>query len=323
MLYGYELTINEAGKIRNYKKDNKFEHKLESIENVDLSTFEVLTNIFYKQTIPLNLFEKYSLQLIAKAENIYATMDIKRIAELLHLDENLIRENLKNLSQIDMINGLESDDITINYDENAEYLQYENKFKKEKIEKNFFLTKDEFDVLEEIVKDDFEKTTKEHDKKYLDYELIKENESIKQVKFLKFSDNNFLIFSDFGVNHQNDLKFINNDTFNTSKNILIEEHFYCHKEEFLPIFRDKLSLDKNSSLVIVFSKEIENKNFKLAKTIKKENDLYIFTNSDENKDKRVFVTHQNLDDIFIIGKEFFIRKENFIYEIKNMDEKMK
>lgn len=138
MLYGYVLNINDAGKIRNYKKDNKFEHKLESIENVDLSTFEVLTNIFYKQTIPLNLFEKYSLQLIEKAENIYATMDIKRIAGLLHLDENLIKENLRNLSQIDMINGIESDNISINYDENAEYLQYENKFKKEKIEKSFF-----------------------------------------------------------------------------------------------------------------------------------------------------------------------------------------
>lgn len=183
------------------------------------------------------------------------------------------------------------------------------------------MTKDEFDMLEKIVKDDFEKTTKEHDKKYLDYELIEEDESIKQVKFLKFSDNNFLIFSDFGVNHQNDLKFINNDTFNTSKNVLIEEEFYCHKEEFLPILRDKLSLDKNSSLVVVFSKEIEDDNFKLAKTIKKENDLYVFTNSDAKKDKRVFVTHQELDDVFVIGKEFFIRKENFIYEIKNIDEK--
>lgn len=65
-------------------------------------------------------------------------MNIKKIADLLNLDENIIRENLKIQLRIDMINGLDiSDNLIINFDENAEYLQYENKFKKEKFKKDF------------------------------------------------------------------------------------------------------------------------------------------------------------------------------------------
>ena len=152
MLYGYDLTLEQMSQIRNYKKKNKFDSKLCSIKDIELLTFEAYVNILFKQTVPLNLFEKYSLKIIQKADEKYLTMNIKKIADLLNLDENIIRENLKNLAQIDMINGLDSDNLIINFDENAEYLQYENKFKKEKIQERFYLTKDEFKDIHNFLK---------------------------------------------------------------------------------------------------------------------------------------------------------------------------
>ena len=151
MLYDYKLTLAQMGQIKNYKKDKAFKHMLLNIKDIELSTFEIDCKISYKKTVPLNMFEKYFIRLIEKADAIYADMNISKIAKLLHLDENLVRENLENLQQIDMINGIQSDIITINKDENSIYLQYENKFKIESIEENFHLTQTEYENIDEHI----------------------------------------------------------------------------------------------------------------------------------------------------------------------------
>lgn len=53
MLYGYDLTLEQMSQIRNYKKKNKFDSKLCSIKDIELSTFEAYVNILFKQTVPL------------------------------------------------------------------------------------------------------------------------------------------------------------------------------------------------------------------------------------------------------------------------------
>lgn len=323
MLYGYDLTLEQMSQIRNFKKKNKFDSKLCSIKNIELSTFEAYVNILFKQTVPLNLFEKYSLKIIQKANEIYSTINIKKIADLLHLDENIIRENLKNLAQIDMINGLDSNNVTINFDENAEYLQYENKFKKEKIQENLYLTKDEFKDIYNFVKNNFEKNIKENDKKFLNFELIGSKESTKKVKLLTYSDKKFLIYSNQGINNHNDLKFLDNQIYeNLSNQTFIQnENFFCHKEEFLPILRDKISLNKDNSIVVVFSTKIEDTAHEIIKLNKNQKNLYIFTNYTNDKEKRIFFIDITLDDIFIFGNEYYIRKNDSIYEINNLEDK--
>ncbi len=323
MLYGYDLTINQMNQIRNWRKKKKLNNKLYSMKELDLSTFEAFTTILFKQTVPLNLFEKYSLKIIQKADEIYADVNINKIAELLHLDENLIRSNLNNLHQIDMISGFDSDNITINFNENAEYLQYENKFKKEKMQKSFYLTKKEFENIDIFIKKEFEKGVKDNDKKFLDFDLIENKESTKKVKLLKYTDNQFLIYSDQGVNNENDVKFLDTDILENSNNQTFDQNsnFFCHKEEILPILRDKVSLNKNNELVVVLSSRIENKNLEIINLNKNKNDLYIFTNENEKADERIFSTNIDLEDIFIIGDEYYIRKNEFIYIIDNLDEK--
>jgi len=313
MLYDYKLTLAQMGQIKNYKKEKDFKYKLLNIKDIDLSTFEIDCKISYKKTVPLNMFEKYSIRLIEKADEIYADMSISKIARILHLDENLVRENLENLEQIDMINGIESDIITINKDENSIYLQYENKFKIESIEKNLHLTQNEYENIDEHILKEFEKEPNNKDKKFKDYSLIDEKSSMKKVKLLNYSDNQFLIYSKDGINSQNDLKFINVDTFeeiNSHKEM--PENAVCHFDEFLPLLRDKVNITKDE-IIVIGSKKIKKDNLSILPS-NRDKDIYILSNFKEEH-KRIF--NIEYSDFAWIGDEFFLKEGNYIVHSKD------
>ena len=241
--------------IQNYKKKNSFNHALLNIEDIELSTFEIKCNISYKKTVPLNLFEKYSMRLIKRAEEIKSDMNIEKISQLLHLDKNLIRENLSNLQAIGMLKSIDSDNIIINKDENSEYLRYENKFKIETLEENYHLTKKEYGNKETIVAKEFD--NKNRDKKFKSVEILGEKESSRSVNLLNFSDNNFLIFSKNGINANSDLKFIkDNESITISTASKAPKDTFCHYDEFLLLLRDRLK-SSNNELVIIGSQDIE------------------------------------------------------------------
>jgi hypothetical protein len=54
---------------------------------------------------------------------------------------------------------------------------------------------------------------------------------------------------------------------------------------------------------------------------KNQKNLYIFTNYTNDKEKRIFFIDINLDDIFIFGDEYYIRKNDSIYEINDLEDK--
>jgi len=312
MLYDYKLTLDQMGQIKNYKKEKDFQYKLLNIKDIELSTFEIDCKISYKKTVPLNMFEKYSIRLIEKADEIYADMNISKIATLLHLDESLVRENLENLQQIDMINGIESDIITINKDENSIYLQYENKFKIESIEENFHLTQTEHENIDEYVLKEFEKESKNRDKKFKEYSLLDKKSSSKKVKLLNYSNNNFLIYSKDGINSQNDLKFINADAFDKLNIEKVPDNAFCHFDEFLPLLRDKVNIKKNE-IIVIGSKDIEKDNLNILPS-NRDKDIYILSNSKE-KHKRIF--NIECSDFAWIGDEFFIKEGDYVIQNKN------
>ena len=300
------------GQIKNYKKEKDFKYKLLNIKDIDLSTFEIDCKISYKKTVPLNMFEKYSIRLIEKADEIYADMSISKIARILHLDKNLVKENLKNLQQIDMINGIQSDMITINKDENSIYLQYENKFKIESIEENFHLTQTEYENIDEYILKEFEKESKNRDKKFKEYSVLDKKSSSKKVKLLNYSNNNFLIYSKDGINSQNDLKFINADDFSELNIEKVPDNVFCHFDEFLPLLRDKVNIKKNE-IIVIGSKDIEKDNLNILPS-NRDKDIYILSNSKE-KHKRIF--NIECSDFAWIGDEFFIKEGDYVIQNKN------
>jgi len=312
MLYDYKFTLAQMGQIKNYKKENKFNHILLHIEDIELSTISVDCKIKYKKTIPLNMFEKYALRLIDRADEIYSDMNIPKIAKLLHLDENLVKESLENLEAIDMINGINSDIITINKDENSIYLQYENKFKEESSRNNYFLTKNEFKNIDNYILDIFKQNIEDNDKKYINYEIIEESETIKNATMLNYSNNKFLILSNDGINKQNDLKFIESNVFtNNSENIV--KDIFCHYDEFLPLLRDKLFMNKDN-LILIGSTNIDKNNLDVLKANKTIEDTFILSNSNE-KHNRIFDII--VEDFFWIGDELYIKENEYIIKSKN------
>jgi hypothetical protein len=315
MLYNYKFTLNEMAKIKNYKKEKKFKHTLLGIENLEFSTYEISFKIDYKKTVPLNIFEKYAIRLIKKANDIYSEINISKIAKLLHLDENLIKDNLENLEEIEMLDGINSDIITINKDENSIYLQYENKFKIESIKKTHHLTKTEYEDMDNYILNVFEKDNENKDKKFKSFEILDEKESSKDVTLLNYNNDKFLLFSNYGINNQNDLKFIDDDTFNTT-NVKPELpiDIFCHYEEFLPLLRDILAKNENE-IVIIGSKNIDEDNLDIFKIQKNMQDLFILSNEDD-KDKRIF--NIDTDDFVFIGKDLYTKKDDFIVKSNNI-----
>lgn len=298
------------GQLKNYKKEKKFEHTLLNIENIELSTYEIDCTISYKKTVPLNIFEKYSIRLIEKADEIYSDMNIEKIAQLLHLDENLIRENLENLESIDMLHGVNSDFITINKDENSVYLQYENKFKIEHIVKNYHLTQKEYENKDDYILKEFEKNFENKDKKFKNHRIDNENSSIKNVNLLNYSNGNFLIFSKDGINSQNDLKFMDENSFSDiKKDNISSDNIFCHYDEFLPLLRDRLHIDKNE-IIVISSQKIVKENLAILPS-KRDNDIYILSNSNE-KYKRIF--NILYSDFVWIGDKFYRRDGDYIFE---------
>jgi len=311
MLYNYKFSLNQMAQLKDWKKKNNFNHILLKIEDIELSTYEVDCKIEYKKTIPLNMFEKYSIRLIQKADEIYAGIGIPKIASLLQLDEKLIKENLENLEAIDMLNGVNSDIITINYDENSIYLQYENKFKIESVEKKYQLTNFEYQEIENYLKKDFEQNQDNKDNKFQSFDILVEQESSKRVKLLSYDENQFLLYSKNGINSQNDLKFINSDTFNIDhSNMKVPENVFCHYDEFLPLLRDKLSTNK-TDIVIIGSKNIKKENLEVLKAQKNIDDVFILSNSDI-KNKRIFTLE--IDDFVLIGNTIYLKKDDFVVQ---------
>jgi len=318
MLYNYKFTLAQQGQIKNYKKENKFNHTLLNYEDIELSTIKIDCKIDFKKTIPLNIFEKYAIRLIDKADKIYSDMNIAKIAKLLHLDENLVKENLENLEAIDMINGINSDIITINKDENSIYLQYENKFKIESIRENYHLTKNEYEDIENYVLEIFKNNIQDNDKKYLDFEIKSANETTKNAIILNFNDSKFLLMSKDGINKENDLKFIDINTHSSTViNKNIPNNTFCHYDEFLPLLRDKLSINKND-IVVIGSQYIDKNNLDIFKVQKDNNkdDLFLLSFSDEKYNNRVFDIDTN--DFVWIGDNLYLKEDDFIIESKDI-----
>jgi len=315
MLYGYKFTLAQMGQIRNYKKQNNFTYTLLDIKDIKLSTFEIDCNISYKKTIPLNMFEKYSIRLIDKAYELYEEMSISKISKLLHIDKNLIEENLKNLEAIDMLNGIDSDNIIINRAKNAQYLRYENKFKIEHIELNYHLTSREHQNFEDFIKKEFEKDKRNRDKKFQSIDILDNKESFKNVSLLNYSNNQFLIFSKSGINSQNDLKFIEKDSFE-SINSNIPKDIFCNYDEFLPILRDEINRE-NSIIIIIGSKDIED-NYLNIITAKEEGNIYILSDN-EKKHSRIF--NISSDDFVLIKDNLYKKIDGFIFKIDDINYK--
>lgn len=310
MLYDYKFTLAQMGQIQNYKKKNSFHHTLLNIEDLELPTFEILCNVAYKKTIPLNIFEKYSIRLIDKAYEVYSKMNIEKISQLLYLDKNLIRENLENLEAIGMLNNIDSDNITINRAKNAEYLRYENKFRIEISERNYNLTKTEYDDKDNFIEKEFIK--KNRDKKYQSSSILNEKKSTINVNLLNFGDNNFLIFSKSKINSESDLKFIDEDMLSKSSSVKLPKNIFCHYDEFLPILRDIIN-SKSDDIIIIGSNSIE-KSYLTILPSKKENNIYILS-SDTIEHKRIF--NINCNDFTWIGSELYKRVDRFIIEIQD------
>lgn len=314
MLYDYKFTLAQMGQLKNYKKEKKFEHLLLDITDIELSTYEIDCEIRYKKTVPLNMFEKYSIRLIEKAQEINSEMNIDKIAKLLHLDNKLIRENLENLEAIDMLHGVNTDMISINRDENASYLEYENKFKIESDERNYHLTQKEYEDIDTYILKEFDKDSKFNDRKFKDSKIIDKKLSTKNVNLLRYSDNQFLIFSKDGVNQQSDLKFIDSSTFESvSKVSYMTDNCFCHYEEFLPLLRDKLYTSKGE-LIVIGSKDIVKENLNILPS-GRDSDIYILSNSTEEYKRVINIT---CDDFAWIGDSFFIRNNDFIIETKDI-----
>jgi len=305
------------GQIQNYKKKNDFNHTLLNIEDLELSTFEIKCNISYKKTVPLNLFEKYSIRLIMRAEEIQSDMNIEKISQLLHLDKNLIRENLENLEAIGMLNDIDSDNIVINRDENSEYLRYENKFRIERLKESYHLTNSEYNYKDNFIQKEFDKDKRNRDKKFKSVEILGEKESSKSVHLLNFSDNKFLIFSKSGINANSDLKFIkDNESIKISTASKAPQNTFCHYDEFLVLLRDRLK-SSNNELVIIGSQDIEKGSLAIIPR-NKDNDTYILSSS-QSKHKRVFDIA--CEDFVWIGDTFYKREDRFVIEIQGRDTK--
>ena len=92
---------------------------------------------------------------------------------------------------------------------------------------------------------------------------------------MTYSDNKFLIYSNQGINNHNDLKFLDNQIYENLNNqtFIQNENFFCHKEEFLPILRDKISLNKDNSIVVIFSTKIEDIAHEIIKLNKNQKNL--------------------------------------------------
>jgi len=319
MLYGYKFSLLQMTQIKNWKKKNTFNHILLGIEALTLETFEVESKVTYKATVPLNLFEKYAIRLIQRSEEIHSSlnMNIGQIAKLLHLDEKLVDENLKNLAAIGMLNGIDSDIITINSDENAEYLQYENKFKKEHMTKVYHLTKNEFENTADYVQKVFEKDSENRRYKFSSVDILNQEESVKNVHLLHCSDSQFLIYSKDGVNSQNDLKFLDKQTFkNNNMSSNIPPNVLCHYDEFLPLLKDKLEKNRED-IVIIGSREIDKNNL-LVLPKKNIGDIYLLSDSKEEH-ARIFDMY--IDDFLWIGDDLYQKSAEFI--IQNTDRELK
>lgn len=252
MFDNFTLTLENSRRLKNYRKNKNYNNKLLKVENIALSTYNITVDIFYKRTIPLNLFEKYSLRLIEEAEKINDDMNIDKISQILFLDGKIIKQNLNNLQEIGMVDGVDSDIITINRDKNAEYLQFECKFKTEEIRKNFDITESEKNDLESFIQNWFERDKENNDKKFSDYRVISESESLKNIILLIFENKEFRLLGKQGINHESDLKFfygkeIEGYFSNLGKH---KKNVYCHKDEFLP--ESLLSGQKNKKVFLSF-----------------------------------------------------------------------
>ncbi len=320
MLYDYRFSLSQMTQIKNWKKRNTFDHILLDVDELPLETFEVESKITYKKTVPLNMFEKYAIRLIQRSEEIHSSinMNISQIAKLLHLDERLVGENLENLAIIGMLNGIQSDIITINSDENAEYLQYENKFKKEHMTKVYHLTKNEYENIGSYVQNEFEKDSGNKGKKFSLIDVLDQKESVKNVHILHYSDNKFLIYSNDGVNSQNDLKFLDNEALkNNNMSPNIPPNVLCHYNEFLPFLKDKLQINRED-IVIIGSKEIDKNNlFVLPK--KNMGDIYILSDTQEGHD-RIFDIY--IDDFLWIGDDLYQKNAGFVIQYKDRELKV-
>lgn len=321
MFYGYRFSLLQMTQLKNWKKRNTFDHLLLSIEELELETFDVQGKITYKVTVPLNMFEKYAIRLIQRAEDIHSSinMNINQIGKMLHLDERLVEENLSNLAAIGMLNGVKSDMITINYDKNAEYLQYENKFKKEYMTKRFHLTSAECENIENHILGLFEKDSENRGKKFDSVDILEEKESVKNVHLLNYGDNKFLIYGNDGINSPSDLKFLDKRVLgknNSSGNQILPPNVLCHYDEFLPIMKDKLQKNRDN-LMVIGSKSIDKSNLSILPK-KNIGDIFILSDSNE-KHERIF--NLPVDDFLWIGDSFYQRSGDFV--IQYNDKKIK
>lgn len=316
MLNNYKLTIEQMGQIERYKKDNSFNHNLLSINGINLNTYNVSCDIRYRETIPLNMFEKYSIRIIDKAEEINYSTDISKIASLLHLDKKLIKDNLINLEKINMIYGATSDDISTNKSEYKEYFQYDNKFKKAKFRESFDLTEKEKENIETYVRDNFKK--KSSNNKFDYFTILDEKKSFKEVYCLSFSDKQFLILGKNGINEENDLKFIDSNTFNELEKVdKVPKNTFCHYDEFL--LKLKNILPKHQDSTIVIGSQILNESA-LSILPKNKDNIYIL--SKENENDRVF----NIDimgDFVWIDDKFYVKESEYIVEVLDIKRKKK
>ena len=311
MLYAHKLNLIEMEQINNWKKKENFNHVLLDVRIIELSTYEVDCKIEYKKIIPLNLFEKYSIKLIERAEEESMTMNINLISKLLHLDINLIKENLENLEMIGMLSGINGDFLTINRDENAEYLKFENKFKFKKVAKKYYLTEKEYDDVEGFIKKRYKNDNKSKTEDFNSIEELEAKKSIKKVKLLIYSENKFLIFGKNGINNSKDLKFINENDFNYKLNK--PEDAFCHYDELLPLLKNELKNEK--SIVFISSQDIDEKNLRIFDSIKYK---YIFSMVKIKNDRIFQLTFEN--DFITINNMVYMKTGDFIF--KSEDKKI-
>lgn len=322
MFDGFTLSIEKSRQLKNYRKDKNFNNILLKVQTIDLSTYHIKTEITYKRTIPLNLFEKYAIRLIEKAEEIQDDMNIKKISKLLFLDEKLVEQNLQNLEAIEILNGAQSDRITINRDENAEYLNFENKFKKEKTKEEFDITETEKNDLNAFINKWFKNNQENNDKKFCIFRVLNEQESSKEVILFIFDNTEFRLLGKQGFNDQSDLKFFyGKEIEEYFQNIpLPDNNIFCHRDEFLPeslLVGDK----KNKNKVFLSFREIDFQRYQSLFIALEDHKTFILTNQNglsfsPKLENRIFTSHEEFRDFIVIDDKIYFQKNDYIYSEK-------
>jgi hypothetical protein len=317
----------QIGRIKNYRKDFKdFKERLLKVTDIKLYTYKIEAEIFYRKTVPLNIFEKYILRILEKSEELGDEVGIEEISKILFVDKNLIERNLENLEGVGFVKNLR-----VNRDENAEYLQFENKFKVEKLRNDkkyfhtFHITQEERENLEEYLQKKLEK-----DQKLERVEISRENESFKTVQLLLFENGVHWLNGKNGINQTEDLKFLE-DISKYFLNLPIpKENFFCHKEEFPALIRDKFVSLKDEKTRIFISGNFDKTGLEILKTSKLfEKMVFVLTNTEDlqkqvekKAEKRIFLLEEKpiLEEFVLIGNDIYFQEDDFIYCYPNPEE---